>query len=291
VEHAQWQIDIAYDDLVSLYATTGDWTQGEAAYAALQASPDEDVKTDSFTFIELARLRWGQGQDPMSLLAEALRRASAERFLKSEREAQRLAGEIAFAPGDLARAEGAWQAAYTIAQREGIPLGSYLADLARLHAAQRDGEQAKALLAEALALGGHAVSLAAVEVYTALGEHAEAKRYVDAAYREAWADGPPYAFYHELQRIRAALKTLGTPEPQLPPFDLSRVQPLPDEAEIRAFIENLKRKQEEAAEEDEDAEDGLPDDPLALPSGVDSGAPVQQQRQGKHPWWKFWSQN
>jgi hypothetical protein len=38
------------------------------------------------------------------------------------------------------------------------------------------------------------LSLAAVEAYTALGEHTEAKRAVDAAYREAWADDPLYAF-------------------------------------------------------------------------------------------------
>jgi hypothetical protein len=71
-------------------------------------------------------------------------------------------------------------------------------------------------------------------------EPAEAKRYVDAAYQEAWADGPPYAFHHDLGRIRAALKTLGLPEPQLPRFDPAQVKPVPDEAQIRAFIEDLR---------------------------------------------------
>ncbi len=109
--------------------------------------------------------------------------------------------------------------------------------------AHRDAAQAKALLSEALALGGRGVALAAVEVFTALGEQAEARRHVDAAYREAWADGPPYAYFHELQRIRAALQTLGMPEPQLPPFDPAKVPPMPYEAEIRAFIADLEREQ------------------------------------------------
>jgi hypothetical protein len=291
--HEQRQIDVAHRDLVSVASLTGAWRQGEEAHAALQASPDADVKLGPFPFIHAARLRWGQGEDPAPLLEQALRRAREERFLYAERETQRLSGEVAFARGELPAAQAAWQEAHAIAQREGVPLGPYLADLARLQAAQENGAQAKALLAEALALGGFGVALAAVEVCTALGEPAEAKRYVDAAYREAWADGPPYAFYHELKRIRAAIQTLGLPEPQLPQFDPSRVQPIPNEDEIRVFIEELKREQHEDADEDED--DAPPEDMLALTPETQaagltaSDSPAKQNRQ--RPWWKFWSQN
>jgi hypothetical protein len=161
--------------------------------------------------------------------------------------------------------------------RHGRPLGPYLADLARLHAAQQDGEQVKALLAEALALGGRNVALAAVEVYTAVGEPPEAKRYVDAA-------------YHELQRICDALETLGMPEPQPPPFDPARIPPLPDEAEIRAFIE--EREQDEDEENDEDS---ARDDLVALTPEIEPANPTETvtstQSNGKRPRWKFWSQN
>jgi hypothetical protein len=278
-EHQQLEIDIADYDLVFLASHTGAWRQGEAAYAALQASPIDDMKTGPFTLMHAARLRWGQGQDPASLLDQALRRAREERFLRAERLAQRLAGEVAFARGDLPVAQAAWQAAYAIAQREGVPLGSYLADLARVHAALQDGPQAQALITEAVALGGRNVALAAVEVYTALKEPAEAKRYVDAAYREAWADGPPYAFYHELNRIRAALQTLRLPEPQLPPFDPAQVKPVPDEAEIRAFIEELNKGKRSSPQ----------DDLLTLTTTAETATSAQQN--GKRPWWKFWSQN
>jgi tetratricopeptide (TPR) repeat protein len=288
--HDQENIDVAYRNLFSAASRTGAWRQGETAYAALQASPDDDDKTTPFTFIHAARLRWGQGQDPAPLLDEGLRLAREERFLFAEREAQRLAGEVAFARGDLPASQAAWQEAHDIAQRQGVPLGPYLADLARLQAAQRNRDHAHALLTEALALEGRHVALAAVEVYTALGEPAEAKRHVDAAYREAWADGPPYAFYHELNRIRTALQTLGLPEPQLPPFDPSRVPPVPDVAEIRTFIEEVKRQQAEDTVEDEEDDD----DEVAMPDGLltSTAETASSARQnGKRPWWKFWSQN
>jgi tetratricopeptide (TPR) repeat protein len=283
----QDRVDEAQALLIGLYATMGLWAQGEAAYSAVQTSPGEDVKIEALTSFYAARLRWGQGQDPAPLLAEALRRARDEPHLRAEKEAQRLAGEVAFARGDLSQAQEAWQAAYEIAQRQGSPLGPYLAHLARLRAQQAlqetdqtpppaEGKQdysrlAHQLITEALRLGGRNVALAAVEVYNALGEPAEARRYVDTAYREAWADGPPYAFYHELNRIRTALKTLGLPEPLLPAFDPARVQPIPAEAEIRAFIEELKREQQEDIDEGETVAPALSN--------------------GRRPWWKFWSQN
>jgi tetratricopeptide (TPR) repeat protein len=268
--------------LINLYSTTGEWAQAEAAYTAVQNSPDEDIKTQMFTSIYAAGLRWGQGQNPDPLLEEVLRRVREQRFLYAEREAQRLTGEVACSRGDLSAAEAAWQEAYAIAQREGTILGPYLADLARLHATRQESDQARALITEALALGGQNVALAAVEVYTALGEPTEAKRYVDTAYREAWADGPPYAFYHELRRIRAVIQTLGIPEPRLPPFDPSHVQPIPNEMEIRAFIEALKRQNEP----DTPAQAVLP--AASMEPNVWLQEETRAKQNGKRPWWQIW---
>jgi hypothetical protein len=295
--HDQAQIDITYENLVGISAITGNWEQGETAYAALLASPDDSIKTEPFNFINAARLRWGKGQDPAPLLDEALRYARERRFLRAEREAQRLIGEVAFARGDLPAAQAAWQAAHAIAQRQGVPLGPYLADLARLQAAQRDVGQgdaghAKALLSEALALGGHGVALAAVEINTALGDAGDAKAYVDTAYQEAWADGPPYALYFELNRIRSALQTLGLSEPQLPPFDATRIQPISNEAGIRAFIEELQHKKRQDADEDEDEDEDEEGTSAVAPLALtpDGQYPAPAQPNGKRPWWKFWSQ-
>jgi hypothetical protein len=276
----QRRIDEGYRDLVGLDATIGAWAKGEAAYSAVQASPDDAVRNLAFTALYAAQLRWGQGDDPTTLLAEALRRARQEKFLRAEREAQRLSGEVAFVGGNVEQAREAWQAAYVIAQREGVPLGPYLADLARWHATAHEAAQAKALISEALALGGRNAALAAVEVFIALGEQAEARRHTDAAYREAWADGPPYAFAYELRRIQAALETLGMAEPHLPPFDPASVAAVPYEADIRAFIDELRH------------EKGTAIDPSI--ETVDAVAQVSQnghsQRNKGRPWWQFWPQ-
>ena len=48
------------------------------------------------------------------------------------------------------------------------------------------------------------------------------------AYRLAWCDGPPYAYHWGLEAARKHLRELGAPEPQLPPFDASKFEPMPD---------------------------------------------------------------
>lgn len=48
------------------------------------------------------------------------------------------------------------------------------------------------------------------------------------AYKAAWCDGPPYAYHWGLQKAKAHLAALGAPEPDMPPFDESKFEPLPD---------------------------------------------------------------
>lgn len=48
------------------------------------------------------------------------------------------------------------------------------------------------------------------------------------AYRLAWCDGPPYAYHFGLTNARRHLQELGAPEPELPPFDASKYEPMPD---------------------------------------------------------------
>lgn len=49
-----------------------------------------------------------------------------------------------------------------------------------------------------------------------------------AAYRHAWCDGPPYAYHWGLVAARRHLQELGAPEPQLPPFDPTQHEPMPE---------------------------------------------------------------
>jgi hypothetical protein len=48
------------------------------------------------------------------------------------------------------------------------------------------------------------------------------------AYRLAWCDGPPYAYHWGLEAARKHLRELGAPEPEMPPFDPSRHEPMPE---------------------------------------------------------------
>jgi hypothetical protein len=48
------------------------------------------------------------------------------------------------------------------------------------------------------------------------------------AYRAAWCDGPPYAYHWGLVKAKAHLAALDAPEPEMPPFDESRFEPMPE---------------------------------------------------------------
>jgi tetratricopeptide (TPR) repeat protein len=48
------------------------------------------------------------------------------------------------------------------------------------------------------------------------------------AYRFAWCDGPPFAYRWGLEKARKHLKELGAPEPEMPTFDESKFEPMPE---------------------------------------------------------------
>ncbi|MEO1053233.1 MAG: DUF4062 domain-containing protein [Bacteroidota bacterium] len=48
------------------------------------------------------------------------------------------------------------------------------------------------------------------------------------AYQKAWCDGPPYAYHYGLENAKRLLKELGAAEPEMPPFDPSKFEPMPE---------------------------------------------------------------
>jgi tetratricopeptide (TPR) repeat protein len=58
--------------------------------------------------------------------------------------------------------------------------------------------------------------------------HAAAVDAATKAYRLAWCDGEPYAYHWGLVAARKHLRELGAPEPQMPPFDESKYEPMPE---------------------------------------------------------------
>jgi tetratricopeptide (TPR) repeat protein len=88
----------------------------------------------------------------------------------------------------------------------------------------------------------------AAEAWLILGDREQARTCALNCYRWAWGEGSPYIMWYDLERGRTLLRELGEPEPQLPPFDPSKVKPIPYEAEIRAAIATLKAEKEAQAE-------------------------------------------
>jgi tetratricopeptide (TPR) repeat protein len=73
-----------------------------------------------------------------------------------------------------------------------------------------------------------------------LGRTGEARTYAQHAYRQAWADGPPYCRYWDLRDARELLDSIGEPYPDLPVTDPATVR-VPLEDEIRTYIADLER--------------------------------------------------
>jgi tetratricopeptide (TPR) repeat protein len=48
------------------------------------------------------------------------------------------------------------------------------------------------------------------------------------AYRLAWCDGPPFAYHWGLEKARKHLVELGATEPEMPPFDETKFEPMPE---------------------------------------------------------------
>lgn len=77
-----------------------------------------------------------------------------------------------------------------------------------------------------------------------LGDLRQARIDALAAYRWAWADGEPYVDRYELDRSAELLQELNVPIPDFPPFDPSKVEPFPWEADVRAAIEEIKAEKD-----------------------------------------------
>ncbi len=68
----------------------------------------------------------------------------------------------------------------------------------------------------------------AADIAWAEGDNSAAIAAATQAYRAAWCDGPPYAYHWGLEKAKSQLKTFGAPEPEMPPFDESKFEPMPE---------------------------------------------------------------
>ena len=104
-------------------------------------------------------------------------------------------------------------------------------------------DEAQRLLTEALsdeeAGRLHDLYNSAAEIYLTMGESDQAAHYATLAYESAWADGLPFVWWWRLERARQVLEQVGAAVPDLPPFDEDRIEKVPYESDIYAFIGEL----------------------------------------------------
>jgi tetratricopeptide (TPR) repeat protein len=149
----------------------------------------------------------------------------------------RLQGEAALGLGDVSTAEERLHHALTRARtvnlvEEELPA---LVGLAELQRRQGDLKATREFLDDAWEPAERGpFRLFHADAYNVLvqierdaGAHDAAIKAATAAYRLAWCDGPPFAYYRGLQAAKAHLSALGASEPSMPRFDASKYEPMP----------------------------------------------------------------
>jgi tetratricopeptide (TPR) repeat protein len=152
--------------------------------------------------------------------------------------AARRQGEAALGLNDFAAAAERLQHALTRARNvnlveEELPA---LIALAELRRRQRDLKAARDFLDvvwEAAERGPYKLIHAdacnvLAQIERDAGNMAAAVGAATRAYRLAWCDGSPFAYHWGLETARKHLRELGAPEPEMPPFDESKFEPMPE---------------------------------------------------------------
>ncbi|MBZ0283010.1 MAG: DUF4062 domain-containing protein [Anaerolineae bacterium] len=242
-------IAMAHLRLMRVNAFIGHRTVAEAHYRTFMSLPPRR-RTDFWKsaaehgYAELL-IQYGENSDEVLNRAEVLAIESQNTLI--HRDIHRLRGEVALNLQQPDVALEYFNRAASMARYSGSSdLSVHLAGMAQAYAQQGNNTKAQKYLNVALVnlLGESLVEvfIAVAKVYMLLDKHEIASHYALQAYKSAWADGLPYVWWWHLERAKKVLDALGQPYPDLPPFDPSKVEPIPYEAEIRAFIEELKAK-------------------------------------------------
>jgi tetratricopeptide (TPR) repeat protein len=185
------------------------------------------------------RCLWrSQPGEALPLAQRAWKLAHVHRHEHDFIRAARLHGEAALGVGDLITATERLHHALTSARainlfEEELPA---LTSLAELHRRQQHYDAAREFLDQVwipAERGPYPLFHAdALNVLAQLerdqGHREAAVTAATEAYRQAWCDGPPYAYYFGLTNARRHLRELDVLEPQMPPFDASKYAPMPE---------------------------------------------------------------
>jgi tetratricopeptide (TPR) repeat protein len=205
------------------------------------------------------RALWLGNFDAALLLADrAWELAHDARYERDFIRAARLQGAAALGLGDFTKADERLHHALTRARAVNLVEEDQqaLVALAELRRRQKDLKAARELLDDVWELSErgpyplfHADAFNVLaQIERDAGNHAAAVDAATKAYRLAWCDGEPYAYHWGLVAARKHLRELGAPEPQMPPFDESKYEPMP-EVEINPHDEFYVEEDEKSKDE------------------------------------------
>lgn len=180
----------------------------------------------------------GKFEDALSFASRASELAHVQSLERDFIRAARVQGEAALGLNDFATADERLHHALTRARvvnlvEEELPA---LVALAELRRRQSDVKAARELLNDVWELAErgpyplfHADACNVLaQIERDEGNTAAAIDAATKAYRLAWCDGPPFAYYWGLEKAKQHLQELGAPEPEMPPFDESKFDPMPE---------------------------------------------------------------
>jgi tetratricopeptide (TPR) repeat protein len=225
-----------------LLGTTGDRALSRVALGrsqrlfAKQGYPQPEGVTIAFL---AERLLWLRDFAAASALADqAWKIGTAQRIERDCIRAALRQGQAAFGLSNLERADERLHLALTRARAVNViefELPALIA-IAALESQQGHLAGARARLDEVWdAADRGPYPLYQADAYNVLADVERAEGNTQAAmeaatraYRAAWCDGPPYAYHWGLEKAKAHLKALDAPEPEMPAFDESTFEPLPE---------------------------------------------------------------
>jgi len=180
----------------------------------------------------------GKFAEALLLANRAWELAHARSYERDFIRSARVQGEAALGLGDLATADERLHHALALARtvnlaQEELPA---LVALAEMKRRQGDLKSARIMLddvREAVGRGPYPLFHAdacnvLAQIERDAGNTLAAVEAAAEAYRLAWCDGPPFAYHWGLIASRRHLEELGASEPQMPPFDESKFETMPE---------------------------------------------------------------
>ncbi|MCH9649810.1 MAG: metallophosphoesterase [Deltaproteobacteria bacterium] len=236
----------------------GQWAEAQATWQILDPMGRDwarEVYRPGDAEACYALFRFWQGTLQEVQLTTAERLASEGKNRGVTRALHSLRGAWRLERGEWAPAADSFAEAVRMGRESGVPdadpeTGLALAKhhLGKLAEPRREAERLTQLRRPAHRL--------LAQLWLGLNNPGKAKHHALAAYKWAWADGEPYVRRYELTKTIELLQQMNVPIPNLPPYDGTKDEPFPWEADVRAAIEKLRAEKEAREKAEVESEEG-----------------------------------